>query len=83
SIEWSDGASTMHLIERIVPDRLAGRPLSNFNLNENVRVVGLVRGGQGRVDIDGLFAQEDDTLEFMVTSPGVELLRALIEGDPQ
>ncbi len=83
SIEWSDGASTMHLIERIVPDRLAGRPLSKFNLDENVRVVGLVRGGQGRVDVDGLFAQEDDTLEFMVTSPGVELLRALLEGDPE
>ena len=80
SIEWTDGASTLHLVERIVPDALAGRPLTNFNVGDEVRVVGLVRAGQGRVNIEGLFAQEDDTLEFLVTHPGLEELKVLLEG---
>ncbi|MGC8498918.1 MAG: potassium channel family protein [Acidimicrobiales bacterium] len=78
SIEWSDGAGTMHLVERIVPDALAGRPLSEFNRGDQVRVVGLVRGGAGRIDVDGLFAQEDDILEFLVTSAGLDQLEALL-----
>lgn len=80
SIEWTDGASTLHLLERIVPDALAGRPLTYFNISDNVRVVGLIRAGQGRVAIDGVFAQEDDMLEFIVTSPGIEELKALLDG---
>ncbi len=79
SIEWSDGAGTMHLVERIVPDALAGRPLGEFNRGDQVRVVGLVRGGSGRIDVEGLFAQEDDTLEFLVTSAGLDLLDALLQ----
>ena len=80
SIEWTDGASTVHLVERIVPDELAGRPLTHFNIGDDVRVVGLIRGGQGRVNVEGLFAQEDDMLEFMVTHQGLDDLRALLDG---
>ena len=46
-----------------------------------MRVVGLVRGGQGRVNIDGLFAQEDDVLEFLVTPQGIHDLHHLLQGD--
>jgi hypothetical protein len=67
------------LVERILPDHLAGRPMSQFNVGQHIRVVGLVRAGQGRVDIEGLFAQEDDTLEFLLTNQGLEELHALLE----
>ena len=30
SIEWSDISDTLHLVERIVPDALAGKPVANF-----------------------------------------------------
>jgi len=83
TIEWTDGAGTLHLVERIVPDNLAGQPLKNFNYGSNVRVVGLIRAGQGRVNIEGLFAQEDDILEFLVTPEGLEDLQALLVGGPQ
>lgn len=83
SIEWTDGTSMLHLVERIVPDALAGRPMVNFNLGDQVRVIGLIRGGQGRVNIEGLFAQEDDVLEFLVTRQGLDDLKALLEGTPQ
>ncbi|MDE3106928.1 MAG: TrkA family potassium uptake protein [Acidobacteriota bacterium] len=80
SVEWTDGTGTLHLVERILPDRLAGRPLSDFNLGVNVRVVGIVRAGQGRVNIEGLFAQEDDVLEFLVTATGATELATFLEG---
>lgn len=74
TVEWTDGTATLQLVERVVPDHLAGSELSHFSFGKEVRLVGLIRGGRGRVDIDGLFAQEDDVLEFMVTPEGfVEL----------
>jgi trk system potassium uptake protein TrkA len=82
-VEWTDGAGTLHLVERIVPDALAGRPLQQFNTSDDVRVVGLIRGGQGRVKIDGLFAQEDDILEFLVTPQGLKDLKAQLAGEPR
>ena len=74
SVEWTDGTGTLQLVERIVPDHLAGRELGHFSFGENVRLIGLVRGGRGRVDLEGLFAQEDDVLEFMVTPEGFDEL---------
>jgi len=78
SVEWTDGTGTLHLVERVVPDALAGKPLASFNFNNDVRVVGLVRGGIGRVNIEGLFAQEDDVIEFLVTTDGLESLQSLL-----
>ncbi len=83
SIEWSDMANSIHLVERIVPDALAGRPVSSFNVGESVRLVGLIRAGVGRVNIEGLFAQEDDLLEFLVTHDGLKTLSELLEGKSQ
>jgi trk system potassium uptake protein TrkA len=78
SIEWTDGAGTLHLVERILPDHLAGRPLSELNVGANVRVVGLIRAGLGRVNLEGLFAQEDDMIEFMITPEGMGDLTTLL-----
>lgn len=78
--EWSDSTGTVHLLERIVPDHLAGQPLNRFNVSAHVRVVGLIRAGHGRVDVEDLFAQEDDVLEFLVTSEGLEDLREFLSG---
>jgi hypothetical protein len=82
SIEWSDTANTMHLVERIVPDALAGKPVSDFNVGDSVRLVGIIRAGIGRVSIEGLFAQEDDLLEFVVTHDGLRALHDLLAGVP-
>ncbi len=79
SVEWTDGTGTLHLVERIVPDHLAGQEIRHFSAGTNVRVVGLIRGSQGRVDIDGLFAQEDDVLEFIVTTEGLGQLHDMLE----
>jgi trk system potassium uptake protein TrkA len=80
SIEWSDTGDSLHLVERLVPDALAGKPVSNFHVGDSVRLVGIVRAGQGRVNVDDLFAQEGDVLEFLVTSDGLRTLHDLLEG---
>jgi trk system potassium uptake protein len=80
SIEWSDTSDSLHLVERLVPDALAGKPVSNFHVGDSVRLVGIVRAGQGRVNVDDLFAQEGDVLEFLVTSDGLRALHDLLEG---
>jgi trk system potassium uptake protein TrkA len=82
SIEWSDTANTMHLVERIVPDALAGKPIADFNVGDSVRLVGIIRAGIGRVSIEGLFAKEDDLLEFVVTHDGLRALHDLLTGVP-
>ena len=79
TVEWTDGTATLQLVERVVPDHLAGKELSHFSLGTQVRLIGLIRGGKGRVDIDGLFAQEDDVMEFMVTTEGFAELNAYLE----
>jgi trk system potassium uptake protein TrkA len=79
SIEWTASSGSLHLVERIVPDVLAGKPVSQFDHGENVRVVGVIRGGQGRIKVEGLFAQEDDILEYLVTSEGLDELHSLIQ----
>ena len=82
SIEWTDSSNTMHLVERIVPDVLAGKPVTSFNVGENVRLVGVIRAGQARVNVEGLFAQEDDVLEFLVNNDGLRDLHTLLGTSP-
>ena len=79
TIQWTDSTDTLHLVERIMPDVLAGKPISHYHYEDSIRVVGLIRAGQGRVNIDGVFAQEDDIIEYLVTTEGLEQLKALIE----
>jgi trk system potassium uptake protein TrkA len=79
SVEWTDATATLHLVERIVPDHLAGKEFSNFSLGTSVRLVGLMRGGSGRIDVEGLFAQEDDVLEFLVTTQGLADLNDMLK----
>ncbi len=79
-IEWSDGTDTLHLVERVVPDHLAGKPIKFFNYENDVKVVGLVRSGAGRLNVDELFSQEDDIIQCIVTNAGLTKLKSVLEG---
>ena len=71
TVQWKDNSGTLQVVERILPDRLAGKKIEEFNISPEVRVIALVRAGVGRVNIEELFAQEDDILQFMVTNEGL------------
>jgi trk system potassium uptake protein TrkA len=78
---WNAVGSQLHLVERVIPDHLAGRSLDSFTLGADVRPVGLLRGNVGRVALDGLFAQEDDVVQFMVTPAGLDALNDYLKAD--
>jgi trk system potassium uptake protein len=80
AVSWTDVSGGLQLVERLVPDALAGRPLSTMALGDNVRPVSLLRGGVARVAIDGLFAQEGDIVQFMVTGEGLKSLNSWLNG---
>jgi trk system potassium uptake protein TrkA len=80
AVSWTDVSGGLQLVERLVPDALAGKPLSTMALGDNVRPVSLLRGGVARVAIDGLFAQEGDVVQFMVTGEGLKSLTSLLNG---
>ena len=71
SVGWRDQTNSMFLVERILPDHLAGKPLNQLNLDDDIHVVGVARGGKARLDADRIYGQEDDTVTFMVTNQGL------------
>ncbi len=78
SIGWRDQTDSLFLVERILPDHLAGKPLSELNLDDDIHVVGVVRGGKGRLDAARIYGQEDDTVTFLVTPKGLGELNELL-----
>lgn len=79
SVAWTDPTATLNICERILPDHLAGQPLTNLNVGHDIRVIAISRGGLGRLDVDALFAQEDDIVTFAVTPQGLDQLDATLE----
>ena len=80
SIAWTDDTATLHLVERILPDHLAGRAYTSLDLGGGARAVSLVRGGNPRLDVEALYAQEDDIVHFMVPRDGVTALDQSLRG---
>jgi trk system potassium uptake protein TrkA len=80
SVAWSSATGALHLVERILPDHLAGKPLHDLNMGHDVKVVGVVRASEGRLDTHNLFGQEDDMVEFVVTPAGLALLNDALGG---
>ena len=78
SVGWRDESDTLFLVERILPDHLAGRPLKEIQVDGDIHIVGVIRGGQGRLDAEKIFGQEDDRLAIMVTTKGLKELDAVL-----
>jgi trk system potassium uptake protein TrkA len=78
TIAWTDDSATVMVLERFLPDTLAGKPVQQLNVGNDIRVVAVVRGSQGRLDIDGLYGQEDDKVLFMVTPEGARQLNSVL-----
>lgn len=78
SIAWRDEAELLFLVDRVLPDHLAGKPLAALKVGADVRVVGLIRGETGRLDPMEMFGQEGDRLTFMVTRAGLKELDVLL-----
>ena len=78
TIAWTDDSATLQVLERFLPDNLAGQPLKDLNVGSDIRVIGVVRGSQGRLDVEGLYGQEDDKVLFLVTPEGGRQLNEVL-----
>lgn len=78
TIAWTADSGKLSLVERILPDSLAGQHLTGLNVGHDIKVVGVVRAGAGRLDVEGLYGQEDDKVYFMVTPEGARQLNDVL-----
>ena len=74
SVEWRDATGTLLLVERILPDHWAGRPLEGIEDPGRIKVASVVRSNQPRIEVATLIGQEDDVVQFIVLRDAVEEL---------
>ncbi len=76
---WSDSSGRLVLVERILPERWAGRRLSDLALPGRANLVAISRAGTPRLDLADLVGQEGDLVFLAVLKDAVhELERHLV-----
>ena len=76
---WTDPTGQLVLVERQLPEAWAGRPLGGLAIEGKAKVAAVLRGGEPRLDTDGLVGQEGDMLHLIVTRDSVGDLGRLLE----
>jgi trk system potassium uptake protein TrkA len=76
--EWTDPTGAIQLVERALPDHLAGRSLGSLVNGTDVRLVAVMRGGTSRLAAADLVGQDGDRLLLAVTTVAAESLDDLL-----
>jgi trk system potassium uptake protein TrkA len=80
--QWRDGSGNLLLVDRVLPERLAGQKLSTLEVSGKVSVVAVTRGGVPRLDATSLVGQDGDLLHIAVLKPALPALEALLAPEP-
>jgi trk/ktr system potassium uptake protein len=78
--EWSDPTGTLSLIEIELPDRWAGKHLSELSVPGEATLVAVTRAGSARLDFDDLVGQDGDLLHLLVTDSAFTHFSARLDG---
>ena len=70
-IEWTDPTGAVSLVERNLPERWAGRPLSSFMDDPDMRLVLVTRSGAATLATPDQIGQEGDVLLIAVRNEAV------------
>jgi trk system potassium uptake protein TrkA len=73
-VAWTDASATLHVIEQALPDHWAGRQLSGLEEHGAIRVIGVNRAGEVRLDATEMVGQERDQVLFAVRAGSEDLL---------
>ena len=73
-VAWTDASATLHVIEQALPDHWAGRKLSGLEEHGVIRVIGVNRAGEVRLDATEMVGQERDQVLFAVRAGSEDLL---------
>ena len=82
SVEWVDSTTKLVLVERRLPEGWAGRTLSDIEEPGRLKLVGVVRAGNPRLDVRELVGQEGDVLHVAAERDALELLNGRLSGAP-
>jgi trk system potassium uptake protein TrkA len=82
SAEWVDSTTKLVLVERRLPEGWAGRALSDIEEPGRLKLVGVVRAGNPRLDVRELVGQEGDVLHVAAERDALELLNGRLSGAP-
>ncbi len=80
NVEWSDTTGTLSLMERELPDRWAGKRLSEINVQGEVTLVSVTRAGVARLDIDDLVGQDGDILHLVIANSALDRFDDRMDG---
>jgi trk system potassium uptake protein TrkA len=70
--EWSDPTGTLSLVERVLPERWAGKRLADLAVPGEVTLVAVTRAGVARLDFGDLVGQDGDVLHLVVSDVALE-----------
>ena len=72
------GGSLMHFAVD-VPEHLIGRRTNSLEVEGQIDVIGIERGGTGFIPVDASTFQQDDVVHFMVTKDSMDQLAAVLQ----
>ena len=75
---WTDASGTLLLVDRPLPDHLAGTRLDNLEVPGKIQIIAVTRAGQPRLDARELVGQESDLLHIAVQKAALPKLEALL-----
>jgi trk system potassium uptake protein len=75
---WRDATGSLLLIDRVLPEHLAGQKLSSLEISGKVRLVAVSRAGIPRLDASELVGQDGDLLHFVVLKDHLHELADLL-----
>lgn len=75
---WTDSSGSLMLVDRPLPDHLAGSRLDNLELPGKIRVVAVTRAGVPRLDAREMVGQEGDLLHIAVQKAALPALEGLL-----
>jgi len=67
------------LVRESLPAWFAGRPLCDLDVNGQIRVVAVTRGGHSFLPADDSLAQAGDTVSFAVAATALDRLRSFLD----
>ena len=78
--EYSFGNGETLLVRAPVPGYLAGRHVAEFNVDGEITVAEITRGGHSRIPGPGALLKDGDRVSFVVASTALDRLRAFLGG---
>jgi trk system potassium uptake protein len=80
--QWRDASGKLLLVDRVLPDRLAGQKLAMLEVPGKIRLVAVTRAGVPRLDASTLVGQDGDLLHIAVAKQELETLEGLLAPPP-